>query len=73
MSNDVKEENVIATAVNATSTSQEARELTEHELNTVAQGWCELGYFTGGSGGVKQTHCDSAYRFPHGPGCGARW
>ena len=36
MSKDVKEENV--TLVNATATSQEARELTEHELNTVSGG-----------------------------------
>lgn len=34
MSRDVKEENV----TNATATSQEARELTEYELNTVAGG-----------------------------------
>jgi bacteriocin-like protein len=38
MSNAVKEENVITTLVNATANGQEARELTEHELNTVAGG-----------------------------------
>jgi hypothetical protein len=39
MSNAVKEENVITTSVNATANGQEARELPEHELNTVAGGW----------------------------------
>ena len=38
MSNAVKEENVITTLVNETANGQEARELTEHELNTVAGG-----------------------------------
>ena len=39
MSKAVKEENVITTLVNATANGQEAHELTEHELNTVAGGW----------------------------------
>jgi bacteriocin-like protein len=39
MSNAVKDENVVTTLVNATANGQEARELTEHELNTVAGGW----------------------------------
>jgi bacteriocin-like protein len=38
ISNAVKDENVITTLVNATATGQEVRELTEHELNTVAGG-----------------------------------
>ena len=38
MSNAVKGENVVTTFVNATANGQEARELTEHELNTVAGG-----------------------------------
>jgi bacteriocin-like protein len=38
MSNAVKEEDVTTTLVNATANGQEARELTEHELNTVAGG-----------------------------------
>jgi len=38
MSNAVKDENVITTLVNATEKGQEACELTEHELDTVAGG-----------------------------------
>jgi hypothetical protein len=39
MSNAVKEENVIPTLVNETANGQDARELTEHDLDTVAGGW----------------------------------
>jgi bacteriocin-like protein len=38
ISNVVKEENAITTLVIATANGEEARELTEHELNTVAGG-----------------------------------
>jgi bacteriocin-like protein len=63
MSKDVKDENVITTLVDATATRQEAHELTEHELNSVAGGWDVSAYVR--ALGINSTpkHCDAECKF----------